>query len=399
MTKRWVPELLSPAGNLEKLQLAVNYGADAVYVGGQKYGLRSAADNFTMSELAEGVEYAHARNCRVFVVLNSFLHDEDFEHLDSFIQDLDKIGVDAVIVSDIGVIDCVQKNSSIEVHLSTQASCLNSEAAKFWKSQGVKRVVLGRESSIEDAARIKKESGLEVELFIHGSMCMAYSGNCVISNFTQGRDSNRGGCAHSCRFEYSIAPKEDLNKRVTNFFMSSKDLNGLSLLEKYRELGIDSLKIEGRMKSNLHVTTLTQVYSKALEILKTKEYLSDDLKNKLLVECEKIGHRAYTLASLVDPADESSIYDERDGEDQSYQLVGNVIESSEQFLLLEVKSPFFLGGELEILSQNGEILFHKIEKLQNFYNEDIEKSRPGSLAFINPLIEAKSKDVVRQRVI
>ena len=399
MTKLWVPELLSPAGNLEKLKIAVNYGANAVYVGGQKFGLRSAADNFTMKELEEGVEYAHTRECKVFVVLNSFLHDEDFLELADFITNLDRIKVDAVIVSDIGVIQWVQEYSSIEIHLSTQASCLNAQSAKFWKEQGVSRVVLGREVSIADAAKIRQEGNIEVELFVHGSMCIAYSGNCIISNFTQGRDSNRGGCAHSCRFEYSIAPKADPNKRITNFFMSSKDLNGLSLLESYRDNHIDSIKIEGRMKSNLHVATLTQVYAKALAHLQIEQSLGETNRDNLLSECEKIGHRAYTTASLISPADASSIYDERDGEEQSFQLVGNILESNENFLLVEVKSPFYIGGELEILSQDGIVRTHMVRSLQNFYQENIEKTRPGSLAFLNPLEGACKADIVRQRVL
>ena len=190
---RTASEILAPAGNLEKLKVAVLYGADAVYIGGQKYGLREASENFTYDEIREGVEFAHQHQSKVFVVLNGFLHDSDLETLPEFLSFLENVGVDAVIVSDLGVIATVRKFSNLEIHLSTQASCLNVEAAKFWKDQGVKRVVLGREVSIPEAALIKRESGLEVELFIHGSMCMAYSGNCVISNYTQGRDSNRGG--------------------------------------------------------------------------------------------------------------------------------------------------------------------------------------------------------------
>ena len=200
----WVPELLAPAGSLEKLKVAVSYGANAVYLGGQKFGLRSAAENFTIEELEEGVAFAHERNAQVYVVLNSFFHDKDFDTLDEFIKELERLKVDALIVSDPGVISHISKNSNLEIHLSTQASCLNVESAKMWKRLGVTRVVLGREVTVAEAGKIKRESGLEVEMFVHGSMCMAYSGNCVISNYTQGRDSNRGGCAHSCRFDYKL---------------------------------------------------------------------------------------------------------------------------------------------------------------------------------------------------
>ena len=220
----WVPELLSPAGSLEKLKVSISYGADAVYCGGQKFGLRSAADNLTYQELEEGVNFAHEKNAKVFVVLNSFLHDQDLEELPSFVRFLEEVGVDAVIVSDLGVVRTVRSVSKIPIHLSTQASCLNIQSALFWKKMGVQRIVLGREVSLEEASQIKKETGLEIELFIHGSMCMAYSGNCVISNYTSGRDSNRGGCAHSCRFEYTLEGKEDSGnkKELKSFFMSSK---------------------------------------------------------------------------------------------------------------------------------------------------------------------------------
>ena len=225
-----IPELLAPAGSLEKLKVASLYGADAVYLGGQKFGLRAASDNFTFSELIEGVEFAHSNGTLVYVVLNGFLHDQDIEDLGEFVSFLEEIKVDAVICSDLGVVEFVSQNSNLTIHLSTQASCLNSYSGKLWKKMGVKRLILGRECSIEDGAKIKKETGLEVEMFIHGAMCMAYSGNCVISNYTAGRDSNRGGCAHSCRFEYSL----DVSKYDTkstegkkSFFMSSKDLNGI----------------------------------------------------------------------------------------------------------------------------------------------------------------------------
>ena len=199
----WTPELLSPAGSLEKLKVSVLYGADAVYLGGQKFGLRQASDNFTYEELAEGVEFAHTHGAKVYVVLNSFLHDKDLEELPEFITVLEDLKVDAVIVSDLGVICTIRKHSKLVVHLSTQASCLNIESAKLWQKMGAQRIVLGREVTIKEAAKIKQATGLEIEMFVHGSMCMSYSGNCVISNYTQGRDSNRGGCAHSCRFEYS----------------------------------------------------------------------------------------------------------------------------------------------------------------------------------------------------
>ncbi len=240
-----VPELLAPAGSLDKLKVAIDYGADAVYLAGLKFGLRSAAENFTTQELEEGVKYAHERGAKTYVVINGFLHDEDLAELPEFVKLLEELGVDAIIASDLGVIQTIKKHSSTPIHLSTQASCLNVSSAKFWKKQGVERVVLGREVSIKEAGKIKREAGVEVEMFVHGSMCMAYSGNCVISNFTQGRDSNRGGCAHSCRFEYSLKFENEEEKRRA-YFMSSKDLNGLAHLEEFIKEGIDSIKGGGK---------------------------------------------------------------------------------------------------------------------------------------------------------
>jgi len=189
-----LPEILAPAGSLEKLKVAVLYGAHAVYVGGQKFGLRTAADNFTLDELREGMRFAHERGAKVYVVLNSFLHDKDLKELPEFVQYLEEIQTDAVIVSDLGVVRTVREFSNLPIHISTQASTLNVHSAKLWKSAGATRIVLGREVSVKEAGKIRREADIEVEMFIHGSMCMAYSGHCVISNFTQGRDSNRGGC-------------------------------------------------------------------------------------------------------------------------------------------------------------------------------------------------------------
>ena len=207
-------ELLAPAGNLNKLKIAVLYGADAIYLAGPKYGLRSASDNFSDTELCEGIQFAHKNNCKTYVTLNAFLHDKELEDLPEYVSFLEQINVDAVIVSDLGVMTIVQQYSKLPIHLSTQASCLNIHAAKTWKKLGAKRLVLGREVSLEEAGKIRKSTGIEVELFVHGSMCSAYSGNCTISNYTSGRDSNRGGCVQSCRFYYSSKKDNIFQKDV-----------------------------------------------------------------------------------------------------------------------------------------------------------------------------------------
>lgn len=398
----WVPELLAPAGSLEKLKVAVLYGANAVYLGGQKFGLRSAAENFTIEELEEGVQFAHERNAQVYVVLNSFFHDKDFDSLLEFITELERLKVDALIVSDPGVISFISANSNLEIHLSTQASCLNVESAKMWKKLGVTRIVLGREVTVKEAAKIKKESGLEVEMFVHGSMCMAYSGNCVISNYTQGRDSNRGGCAHSCRFEYKIEginPETGNEFSKNNFFMSSKDLEGIRVLPEFIEGEIDSLKVEGRMKSHLYAGTISKVYSEALSYYKEKgDFLSDELKF-WEEELNKVTHRAYTEASLVEPAGSDSIYGDREHEINEYAAIGEILEVNEgKYLLVEVRSAFEIGDELEILPFKGRAMKFTMDFIKNVMDEDLPRTKPGSLVKV-PFVEGAQKwNLLRRRL-
>ena len=406
--KFWTPELLCPAGSLEKLKVATLYGADAVYLGGQKFGLRQASENFTPDELVEGIEFAHKHGTLTYVVLNSFLHDKDLDELPSFLGDLETLKVDAVIVSDLGVIETVKKFSKIPVHLSTQASCLNIEAAKMWKKMGVTRVVLGREVTIAEAKKIKTATGLEIEMFVHGSMCMAYSGNCVISNYTQGRDSNRGGCAHSCRFEYSIdfenaSDKDRVQKqleleRKKSFFMSSKDLEGLRVLEEFIHAGIDSLKIEGRNKSHHYAGTVAKVYSEALRFYGDEgHFLSDKLDN-WEIELRKLTSRDHTQASLIHHADESSIYDEREHDDNDFVVSGVVMEViANEAIIMEVRSAFHPGDELEFMTFRGETKTEKIKYIKSLSGEEILRSKPGFLVRIPYVQGVERFNIIRHR--
>lgn len=398
MTNYFIPEVLSPAGSLDKLKVAINYGADAVYLGGQQFGLRAASDNFTYEELEEGVLFAHGKGRKVYVVLNSFLHDKDIEALPPFVEYLDSLSVDAVIVSDLGVIETVHKYSKIPVHLSTQASCLNVEAAKLWKKMGVTRIVTGRELSIEEAGKLKKEAGIEIEMFVHGSMCMAYSGNCVISNYTQGRDSNRGGCAHSCRFQYSIDFKNDLEKKKA-YFMSSKDLNGIRVLEEYIKHGIDSIKIEGRMKSHLYAGTMSKIYKEALDYYKEHgNFLSDKIL-EWEEELGKVTHRAYTEASLIDKAGEDSIFDERETDSSNeFVMVGRVIEKiSEEEIVLEVRNAFNKNDELELVPFVGPSVSFKADKILDLGNMELERTKPSTVVKLKLPKEANLHEILRMR--
>jgi putative protease len=396
--KDYFPEILAPAGNLEKLKVAVLYGANAVYVGGQKFGLRTAADNFTLDELREGVLFAHERQAKVYVVLNSFLHDKDLSEIPEFIEFLSEIKVDAVIVSDLGVIKTVSEFSSLPIHLSTQASCLNVESGKLWKQMGVTRLIVGREMSVKETSAIKKATGLEVEMFIHGSMCMAYSGNCVISNYTQGRDSNRGGCAHSCRFEYSFEMAD--NEKKNAFFMSSKDLEGVRVLPEFISEGIDSIKIEGRMKSNLYAGTVSKVYSEALKYFAHNgNFLSDDLGD-WAQELTKISHRSYTDASLLHPADESSVFNERETvTEHDYVVAGNIIEVKKNaFMILEVKNAFNLGDTLELLPFQGKAISFQVQEMTDMKLNPVHRTKPSTLIKLPYFVGAEQWNIVRRKV-
>lgn len=393
-----LPEILAPAGSLEKLKVAVLYGANAVYAGGQKFGLRTAAENFTLDELREGIAFAHARGAQVYVVLNSFLHDKDLAELPDFVKFLEEIKADAVIVSDLGVVRTVRSLSKIPVHVSTQASTLNVEAAKFWKSVGATRIVLGREVSIADAGKIKREAGIEIEMFIHGSMCMAYSGNCVISNFTQGRDSNRGGCAHSCRFEYSLQDL-DTKEKKNAFFMSSKDLQGLRLLKTFIDEGIDSLKIEGRMKSHLYAGTMSKIYSEALRYYEQHgDFLSDDLI-RWEQELSKVSHRAYTEASLVAPAGVDSVFNERENHNNNeWKMVGTVLKATpEAGIVIEVKNAFNQGDELEVIPFRGEPIVVRANEIMDLTRKPVARTKPTTLVRLPYVSGVGSSQLIRQR--
>jgi len=348
------PELLAPAGSLEKLKVAVRYGADAVFFSGQRYSLRARADNFTEDEIAEGVAFAKKHGVQTYITLNAFLHDEDLEGLGDFCQFLEAQGITAVIVSDLGVIDVIQKSSKLNVHLSTQASCLNSSSASFWKSQGVERIVLGREVSIKEAQEIKAASGLEMEMFAHGAMCMAYSGNCVISNYTAGRDSNRGGCIQSCRFQYQQS-NPSTGCSSDSFFMSSKDMSGLQHVPEFCEAGIDSLKIEGRMKSLFYVASLCRAYRQALDIYTSGGDYAAALP-RLEAEIKSIPHRDYFDASFSKPAGRLSVFQDRQGTVRSgtHQFTGVVLEKSDRFAAIRLYAPMQEDQRIEIVPFTGD---------------------------------------------
>ena len=396
-----IPELLSPAGSLEKLKVVLSYGANAVYLGGQKYGLREAGDNFSDEELREGIGFAHSRGAKAYVVLNAFLHDSDFRELPKFLRFLEELKVDAVIVSDMGVIATVKEYSNLNIHLSTQASCLNSEAALWYRRLGVKRIILGREADIGEAEKIKKMSGLEIEMFIHGSMCSAYSGNCVISNYTRGRDANRGGCAHSCRLEYNLSSKEN---QTQAFFMSSRDLNGLRLIPQLAKAGIDSVKVEGRMKGHYYGGVVTKIYAQALNIYHRQGLLSLDQLRLWEEELDKVSHRSYYEGGLNTSTrqDQTIIttYDKRLHQESEYMVAGVVIESVlSKHLLVQAKNGFPVDAELELIPfEGGSISLYNVVA-RTLSDERCSFVRPGMLFKLPPMIQAAPYNVLRTKAL
>lgn len=302
------PEVLSPAGSLEKLKFAVDFGADAVYLGGKLFNLRAKASNFTLEEIEEGIEYAHKRGVKVYITLNAFARNEDFKGIKNFIEEVKPLKPDAFIVSDLGVLKTVKERApEIELHVSTQANTTNYRAVELYRELGVSRVVLARELSIKEIKEIKeKVPEVELEIFVHGAMCMAYSGRCLLSNYLSYRESNKGACSQSCRWKYYLVEETRPGEffpieedESGTYIFNSKDLCALPLLPQLMETGVDSLKIEGRVKSSYYVAITTSVYKKAVKLIKEKG--EDAFKKELpalLEELRKVSHRPYTLGFL-----------------------------------------------------------------------------------------------------
>ncbi|MBR2832935.1 MAG: U32 family peptidase [Bacilli bacterium] len=277
------PELLAPAGDLERLKIALMYGADAVYIGGP-FSLRANAENFTTEDIKKAVEYAHKLNKKVYITVNIAFHNKEIEKVKKYIKELDKIGVDAVIISDPALID-ILKQTNIEIHLSTQGSSLNKEAIEFWKKEGVSRVVLARECLEDDIKDIKENVDIELEVFIHGAMCASYSGRCVLSNFLTNRDSNRGGCSQICRWDFDLHEENDHLKGDKPFTFCAKDLSLIKYIPNLIQLKVDSLKIEGRMRSSYYIATIIKIYRTVIDEYFSGNYKYNPNYEKILRRC------------------------------------------------------------------------------------------------------------------
>ncbi|NLY54825.1 MAG: U32 family peptidase [Firmicutes bacterium] len=390
MTK---PELLAPAGNLEKLKFAITYGADAVYLGGPQWGLRAYAGNFTMDDIAAGVAFAHARGARVYVTVNIIPHNEDLVGLNDYLADLADLGVDAFIISDPGVLLAAKAVApQVERHLSTQANVVNYASAQFWADLGVTRIILARELSLGEIAEIKRRVDVELEAFVHGAMCISYSGRCLLSNYLTGRDANRGACAQPCRYKYHLVEEKRPGQYFPifedergSYIMNSKDLCMIEHLPQLLTVGLSSLKIEGRMKSVHYVATVTKVYREALDA-----YFVDPANYRSqphwLEELKKASNRGFTTGFYFGhPGPEDHVYK---GElyQRQYDFVG-VVESydpDKQLLWVEQRNHFQVGDTLEVLAPQGEGGQMAVVALQTETGEAVDAARHAQMRVALP---------------
>lgn len=370
-------ELLAPAGDLERLKFAFMYGADACYIGGREFSLRANAKNFSIDEIKEATNYAHLLGKKIYVTVNIVFHNENEDKLLDYLKSLESANVDALIVSDPLVINIIRKNKlNLKVHISTQASCLNKEAAFFWKNEGAERVVLARELSKEEIKEIIDETGIEVECFIHGAMCSSYSGRCVLSNYLTGRDANRGGCAQICRWEFPLYDSK-LNKIESNtlFTASSKDLMMIDYIKDMIDIGVTSLKVEGRMRSNYYVATVINTYRSII----------DDIYNNTLTK-ENINHYKKVLERVANREAKVQFFDKLPGVEEQYYLGRNEVSNQDflgivedydeesKIVTITERNYFKTGDEVEVFGPNIKAFSFK---MPDIYNKDNEKVNIG----------------------
>ena len=404
-------ELLIPAGNLENLKVAVAYGADAVYVGGEAFSLRAKAANFSMEELKEGIEYAHAHNVKVYVTVNIIAHNEDMEQVKEYLLELGQLNPDGLIIADLGIFSLAKKLiPHVERHISTQANSTNYETYLFWWELGAKRVVSARELSLAEIAEIRRRipEEMEIESFIHGAMCMSYSGRCSLSNYLTGRDANQGACSHPCRWKYSVVEEKRPgqyfpiyeNERGSYIF-NSKDLCMIEHIPEMLEAGIDSLKIEGRMKTTLYTATVARTYRKAID-----DYLESPEKYKTNMEWykEEIGkctYRSFTTGFYFGKADkDTQIYD-ANLHITNYIYLGQIQKINEkgQFKIQQ-KNKFSVGETIELMNPDGSNILCTVKGI---YNEDgqAQESAPHSKQILwielNEQIQLQKHDILRKK--
>ncbi|HAR6481684.1 TPA: U32 family peptidase [Staphylococcus pseudintermedius] len=380
------PELLAPAGNLEKLKIAVHYGANAVFIGGQEYGLRSNADNFTMDEIREGVEFANRYGAKIYVTTNIIAHDENMEGLDDYLEQLEATGATGIIVADPLIIEtCKRVAPKLEIHLSTQQSLSNYKAVEYWKEEGLDRVVLARETGAMEMQEIKDKVDIEIEAFIHGAMCIAYSGRCTLSNHMTARDSNRGGCCQSCRWDYDLLTVDNDGEldvyyedgNAVPFAMSPRDLKLIESIPNMMDLGIDSLKIEGRMKSIHYIATVVSVYRKVIDA-----YAADPenfkIKPEWLFELDKCANRDTAPAFFKGtPGYEEQMFGNESSKKAPFDFIGLVLDydKDSQMATIQQRNHFKPGQEVEFFGPEIQTFKQVVDKIYDEEGNELDAAR------------------------
>lgn len=404
MKKR--PEVLSPAGTLEKLKVAIDYGADAVFVGGQAYGLRSRAGNFSMEELQEGIDYAHARGAKVYVAANMVTHEGNEIGAGDWFRQLRDMGLDAVIVSDPAlIVICSTEAPGLEIHLSTQASSTNYETFEFWKAMGLTRVVLAREVNMAELAEIRKRTDVEIESFVHGAMCISYSGRCVLSNHMSHRDANRGGCSQSCRWKYDLydmpfgAERRSLKGEVPeDYSMSSVDMCMIEHIPDLIENGVDSLKIEGRMKSIHYVSTVTNCYKAAVDAYMESPEAFYAIKDELIDELWKVAQRELATGFYYGtPSENEQLFGARRKIPQ-YKFVGEVVafDSASMTATIRQRNVIMEGDRIECYGPGFRHFETVVKDLHDADGQKIDRApNPMELLTISLPREVKPGDMIR----
>lgn len=393
-------ELLAPAGSLEKLKWAILYGADAVYIGGVNYSLRANAKNFTLSEIEEGVKYAHKHNAKVYVTVNIVFHNEDVNGLKKYLDKLNHIGVDAIIFSDPLIIDIAKENNyKFELHLSTQASVLNEDAVLYFKNQGVSRIVLARECSKKDIMNIIKKTNVEIECFIHGAMCTNVSGRCVLSNYFTNRDANRGGCCQVCRFNFDLY--DDKNNKISkkdNFSIAPKDLSLVDYIKDMIKIGVSSFKLEGRMRSIYYVATIVLVYRKLIDM-----YSNNNINKEYINRAKKILYRCANRDVAPQffnkkPGFKEQYYTEKRQEDSNQDFLGIVLDYDEinKEALIEQRNFFKLGDKVTIFGPSDDDYSFVINKITDQDKNVLDAARhPRQIVRINCCKKVNKNDLMR----
>ena len=387
-------ELLSPAGDLERLNVALSYGADAVYFGGQDYSLRANAHNFSLEDIKNATEIAHRLRKKVYVTVNIVFHNKDLKGLEEYLKYLEQVGIDAIICSDIVVIKLAKKlNVKFALHLSTQASTLNYEQALFYKNLGISRIVLAREASREDIKRIKEETGLELECFVHGAMCTSFSGKCVLSNYVTNRDSNRGGCAQVCRFIFDAGENP-------KFTMMSKDLNMIKYIKDMMGIGVNSFKVEGRMRSIYYVATVIYVYRKIIDKILSNTLTDADAKYYLDILNRVANRESAPQFYETIPKEEGEYFLGRE-EITNKDFLGLVLDYDPKthIVTLEQRNYFKVGDQVEFFGPQTEETSYTIEEITNEDGEIIDVSRhPQEVVYLKVKEKLHKGDMMRLKV-